>query len=91
MPDVAGMIWGLGEMLSRGYIVVATDHPGLGTDGIHPYLIGESEGQAELDSVRAARDLPNSGASNRFAVARRTFIGWTQVRLRNTVGMSSGY
>ena len=68
MPDTAGMIWNLAEMLSRGYVVVATDYPGLGTDGIHPYLIGESEGRAVLDSVRAARDLPDSGASDRFAV-----------------------
>jgi pimeloyl-ACP methyl ester carboxylesterase len=35
---------------------------------IHPYLIGVSEGRAVLDSVRAARALPRSGASNRFAV-----------------------
>jgi len=54
-------------MLSQGYVVVATD-PGLGTNGIHPYLIGESAGRAVLDSVRAARDFANSGASNRFAV-----------------------
>ncbi len=69
MPDTAGMIWGLGRNAEpEGYIVVATDYPGLGTDGIHPYLIGESEGRAVLDSVRAARDLPDSGASDRFAV-----------------------
>jgi acetyl esterase/lipase len=68
MPDTAGMIWNLGEILSQGHVVVATDYPGLGTDGIHPYLIGESEGRAVLDSVRAARNFPNSGASNRFAV-----------------------
>jgi acetyl esterase/lipase len=68
MPDTAGMIWGLAQMLSKGYVVVATDYPGLGTSGIHPYLIGESEGRAVLDSVRAARALPDSGASNRFAV-----------------------
>ena len=49
-------------------IVVATDYAGLGTKGIHPYLIGESEARSVLDSVRAARALPNSGASNRFAV-----------------------
>lgn len=67
-PDRAGLIWNLGDMLSQGYVVVATDYPGLGTDGIHPYLIGESEGRAVLDSVRAARDFPNSGASDRFAV-----------------------
>jgi len=68
MPDVSGMIWGLPQMLQKGYIVVATDYPGLGTPGIHPYLIGESEGRAVLDSVRAARALPRSGASNRFVV-----------------------
>lgn len=49
-------------------VVVAADYPGLGTPGMHPYLIGESEGRAVLDSVRAARDLPDAGASNRFAV-----------------------
>ena len=68
MPDTAGMIWGLQSMLAKGYVVVATDYPGLGTPGIHPYLIGESEGRAVLDSVRAARAMPQSGASNRFVV-----------------------
>jgi len=68
MPDVGGMMWNLPNMISQGYIVVATDYPGLGTDGIHPYLIGESEARSVLDSVRAARALPNTGASNRFAV-----------------------
>lgn len=66
MPDNAGLIWGLKSMLAKGYIVVATDYPGLGTPGIHPYLIGVSEGRAVLDSVRAAIALPKSGASNRF-------------------------
>ena len=53
------MIWGLADMLARGYVVVATDYPGLGVPGqIHPYLIGVSEGRAVLDSVRAARACP---------------------------------
>lgn len=68
MPDVAGMVWGLPDMLAKGYVVVATDYPGLGSPGIHPYLIGVSEGRAVLDSVRAARALPRSGASDRFVV-----------------------
>jgi len=69
MPDLAGMIWGLAGMMAQGYVVVATDYPGLGVPGmIHPYLIGPSEGRAVLDSVRAARDLPDAAASNRFAV-----------------------
>lgn len=61
-------IQGLKLMLARGYIVVATDYPGLGAAGPHPYLIGDSEGRAVLDSVRAARLLPAAGASKRFAV-----------------------
>jgi hypothetical protein len=60
MPDVGGMMWNLGNMIAEGYIVVATDYPGLGTDGIHPYLIGESEARSVLDSVRAAREMPNT-------------------------------
>ena len=61
-------VQGLKQMLERGYIVTATDYPGLGTAGTHPYLIGDSEGRSVLDSVRAARLMPEAGASNRFAV-----------------------
>ncbi|MGH6866795.1 MAG: alpha/beta fold hydrolase [Methyloceanibacter sp.] len=68
MPDTAGMIWGLPSMIAKGYVVVATDYPGLGTPGVHPYLIGVSEARSVLDSVRAAIALPRSGASNRFVV-----------------------
>jgi hypothetical protein len=27
MPDTAGLIWGLGDMLANGYVVTATDYP----------------------------------------------------------------
>jgi acetyl esterase/lipase len=59
-------IQGLREMINRGYVVAATDYPGLGTPQTHPYLVGMSEARAVLDSVRAARAL--TGAPNRFAV-----------------------
>jgi pimeloyl-ACP methyl ester carboxylesterase len=59
---------GLRTMVERGYIVAATDYPGLGTVGPHPYLVGVSEARAVLDSVRAARGLPQSGGGRRFAV-----------------------
>lgn len=55
-------------MLSRGYVVVATDYPGLGTASRHPYIVGASEGRAVLDSVRAAGAVPNVGAGKRFIV-----------------------
>jgi acetyl esterase/lipase len=62
------MIAGLRLMLARGYVVAATDYPGLGTPEVHPYLVGESEGRSVLDSVRAARQLPNLATSTTFAV-----------------------
>jgi alpha-beta hydrolase superfamily lysophospholipase len=66
-PQVLSWIPGLDDMLARGYVVAATDYPGLGTVGPHPYLIGRSEGRAVIDSVRAARELQESGAGTRFA------------------------
>jgi alpha-beta hydrolase superfamily lysophospholipase len=67
-PSPFGQIQGLGLFLSRGYIIVATDYPGLGTPGTHPYLVGVSEARAAVDSVRALQHLPDLQASNRFAV-----------------------
>jgi pimeloyl-ACP methyl ester carboxylesterase len=45
------------QFLSAGYIVTATDYEGLGTPGVHPYVVGRSEGPSILDSIRAARIL----------------------------------
>ncbi|MGO2612372.1 lipase family protein [Corynebacterium flavescens] len=47
----------IAEMVSRGWNVVATDYPGQGTEGRFPYLIGQGEGRAALDSLRALRQL----------------------------------
>jgi acetyl esterase/lipase len=59
-------IQGVREMIERGYIVAATDYPGLGTRETHPYLVGVSEARAVLDSVRVARAM--GAAQSRFAV-----------------------
>jgi acetyl esterase/lipase len=50
-------VQGLEALIKQGYVVTATDYPGLGTQGPHPFLVGESEGRAVLDSIRAAREL----------------------------------
>jgi pimeloyl-ACP methyl ester carboxylesterase len=42
---------------ARGMISVASDYPGIGTPGVHPYLVSESEARAVLDGLRAARAL----------------------------------
>ncbi len=41
----------------RGYVVATTDYEGLGTPGVHTYVVGRSEGNAVLDVVRAAQRL----------------------------------
>jgi len=56
---------GLRMMLEHGFAIAATDYPGLGTPGPHPYLVGESEGRAVLDSIRAAHALPEAGIGTR--------------------------
>jgi len=61
-------IQGLRNLVKHGYVVAATDYPGLGTAGPHPYLVGISEGRAVLDAVRAARTLPGSNDGRRVAV-----------------------
>jgi pimeloyl-ACP methyl ester carboxylesterase len=47
----------LDTWIKDGYAVVRTDYEGLGTPGVHPYLIGRSEGDGVLDIVLAARQL----------------------------------
>ena len=64
----AGAVPGLRGLLDAGYVVVATDYPGLGTPGPHPYLVGASEGPAVLDGVRAAGHLDGAGAGRSVAL-----------------------
>jgi acetyl esterase/lipase len=56
------------RLLKNGYAIAATDYPGLGTPGPHPYLVGDSEARAVIDSVRAARLFPGLENSTRYAV-----------------------
>jgi len=58
----------LPQLLAAGYVVAATDYEGLGTAGVHPYLVGQSEGQSVLDAARAARDLLGPFASDEVVV-----------------------
>ncbi len=61
-------IQGLRSFVEQGYVVAATDYPGLGTPETHPYLVGDSEARAVIDSVRVARIMPGAGGGNRFVV-----------------------
>ena len=61
IPDLPGMI-------ARGWVVVATDYPGLGTPGPHAYLNPNVAGHAALDAVAAAGALAEAGAGRRYAL-----------------------
>ena len=54
--------------LGAGYVVTATDYEGLGTPGLHPYYVRESEGRSVIDIVRAARQLEEASSGSRAVV-----------------------
>ncbi|WP_421840165.1 lipase family protein [Mycobacterium sp.] len=62
-------------MVARGFAIVMTDYEGLGTPGIHTYVNRLAEGQAVLDAVRAAQQLPDTSLNPGGPVA---FWGYSQ-------------
>jgi len=58
----------LQTFLDAGYVVAATDYEGLGTPGLHPILVGESEGRGVLDAARAARSMKAAAAGSKALV-----------------------
>ena len=56
------------RIVMAGWVVVATDYSFAEKRGPHPYLIGEGEARAALDSVRAARQMPELRLDKRMVV-----------------------
>jgi pimeloyl-ACP methyl ester carboxylesterase len=63
---------GLQDFINDGWIVVATDYQGLGTEGIHQYTVNRTNGIDAVTIVHAAREM-NIGAGTAFGI-----IGWSQ-------------
>jgi alpha-beta hydrolase superfamily lysophospholipase len=63
----------LTRFLRAGYVVTATDYQGLGTPGVHQYVVGATAAHNVLDSVKAAKQIDAAGAGNDVAV-----FGWSQ-------------
>jgi uncharacterized membrane protein HdeD (DUF308 family)/alpha-beta hydrolase superfamily lysophospholipase len=59
-PFESGALFLVDDIVAQGWALVATDYIGLGTEGPHPYLVGEPSGHAALDAVRAARQLEDA-------------------------------
>jgi len=62
-----GVPW-CNQIVMAGWVVVATDYSFAEKGGPHPYLIGEGEARAALDSVRAARQMPELTLDKRTVI-----------------------
>jgi pimeloyl-ACP methyl ester carboxylesterase len=58
----------LPAFLDAGFAVVGTDYVGLGMPGVHPYLVGKSEGAAVLFAARAAQNFSPAQASGQVII-----------------------
>ncbi|SEC15452.1 alpha/beta hydrolase family protein [Rhodococcus koreensis] len=65
---LSGVNASLDDWVAKGYAVVSTDYQGLGTPGIHPYINGDTEANAVVDIVRAARDVDPAVGSTWFVI-----------------------
>lgn len=65
----------ISALLAQGYTVVVTDYEGLGTEGLHTYMVRQSQGHAVLDSLRAAAQVPDSGVT---ADTPAAIVGYSQ-------------
>jgi uncharacterized membrane protein HdeD (DUF308 family)/acetyl esterase/lipase len=83
-PFGSGAFFALDRVLEQGWVLVATDYVGLGTEGPHPYLIGEGQARSVLDAVRAARQLDDLTLTDRTVVWGHSQGGnaalWTGIR-----------
>src|ERR1700736_2940366 len=59
---------GRDRIVKAGWVIVATDYSFAENGGPHPYLIGEGEARAALDSVRAARQMSGLTLDKRTVV-----------------------
>jgi pimeloyl-ACP methyl ester carboxylesterase len=57
-----------GAWLKAGYAIANTDYEGLGTPGVHPYLVGRSEGRGVVDIVSASRQI-DPRLARRYVIA----------------------
>lgn len=64
---VSNIAW-VSSMLRKGWVVTATDYAGFGTPGTQGYLVGGDEAHDVLNSVQAARDLPQAHAGSNFTI-----------------------
>jgi hypothetical protein len=62
-------------LLDQGWAVAVSDYQGLGTPGMHTYMVGPAQGRAVLDAARAALRLPGTGLSTSAPIG---LMGYSQ-------------
>ena len=70
-PSLSANFWQVTPALdavTKGIVVVAPDYPGLGSAGMHPFLVGVDTARSVIDGVRAARQIAGTAAGHRYAV-----------------------
>jgi predicted esterase len=60
LGEASGGLTAVPQMLAAGYAVLVPDYVGLGVSTKSSYLVGESEGRALLDAIRAAGKVPGA-------------------------------
>jgi Secretory lipase len=63
------------SLLDQGWAVAVSDYQGLGTPGLHTYMVGPAQGHAVLDMARAAQRLDGTGLSTSTPVG---LMGYSQ-------------
>ena len=70
-PSLSSNFWQVTPALDAvraGNVVVAPDYAGLGSPGMHPFLVGVDTARSVIDGVRAARQISGAAAGARYAV-----------------------
>ncbi len=71
-------------LLAHGFAVVASDYPGLGTPGVHTYLIGDADATAVADSVTAAHAVPGAPLTSSWLTVGHSEGGQTALFVAQT-------
>jgi dienelactone hydrolase len=64
---------GLQSMIDAGYVVVATAYQGLGTKGMHQYMVNRTNARDAVFIARAATEIPELNVGTKL-----TCVGWSQ-------------
>lgn len=93
---------GLQAMIDGGWIVCATDYQGLGTPGMHQYMVSRTQARDAINIVHAARSMDigagatvgamgwSQGGGAAAAIAELDAADYGDLKLIGTVPMSPG-